>query len=139
MFSSLFQKKYKNGNFEDIQLAIKHTDKFLLINTLSISEQDCLIKSTLQYDLEEKTMNEFINNYDFNSKKIIIYGKNTDDENCDKKYTQITGLGFSEVYIYRGGLFEWLLLQDIYGFDEFPTTRKVLDILKYKPNKSIKI
>jgi len=25
------------------------------------------------------------------------------------------------------------LLQDIYGDDEFPTTRKMLDILKYKP------
>jgi len=36
-------------------------------------------------------------------------------------------------------LFEWLLLQDIYGYDEFPTTIKVLDILKYKPSKIIKI
>jgi hypothetical protein len=29
-------------------------------------------------------------------------------------------------------LFEWLLLQDIYGVDEFPTTIKENDILKYK-------
>ena len=29
-------------------------------------------------------------------------------------------------------MFEWLLLQDIYGDDEFPTTTKELDILKYK-------
>ena len=42
-------------------------------------------------------------------------------------------LGFYNVYLYNGGLFEWLLLQDIYGFDEFPTTKKELDILKYKP------
>ncbi len=27
-------------------------------------------------------------------------------------------------------MFEWLLLQDIYGFESFPTTSKVLDILK---------
>ena len=32
-----------------------------------------------------------------------------------------------------GGLFEWLLLQDMYGSDEFPTTNKELDVLKYKP------
>jgi hypothetical protein len=27
------------------------------------------------------------------------------------------------------------MLQDIYGEKEFPTTKKELDILKYKPNK----
>ena len=42
-------------------------------------------------------------------------------------------LGLTEVYVYPGGLFEWLLLQDIYGDDSFPTTKKELDILKYKP------
>ena len=49
------------------------------------------------------------------------------------KYTQLVNLGFVNVYIYPGGLFEWLCLQDIYGDDEFPTTNKELDILKYKP------
>jgi hypothetical protein len=98
-----------------------------------------LIKNTLQYDLEEKTMNDILNNYDFTSKKIIIYGKNSNDETSEKKYKQMFGLGFTEVYLYLGGLFEWLLLQDIYGYDEFPTTIKVLDILKYKPSKIIKI
>ena len=32
----------------------------------------------------------------------------------------------------QGGLFEWLCLQDIYGFEDFPTTKKELDILKFK-------
>ena len=40
---------------------------------------------------------------------------------------------FKNVYIYKGGLFEWLLLQDIYGKDLFPTTTEILDILRYKP------
>jgi hypothetical protein len=30
-------------------------------------------------------------------------------------------------------MFEWMILQDVYGMDEFPTTSKVLDILKFKP------
>ena len=47
---------------------------------------------------------------------------------------QNQGLGFQNVYLYMGGMFEWLLLQDIYGIDEFPTTNKFLDILYYKPN-----
>jgi hypothetical protein len=31
-----------------------------------------------------------------------------------------------------GGMFEWLLMQDVYGFDEFPTTTKICDILKFR-------
>ena len=42
-------------------------------------------------------------------------------------------LGFEEVYLYPGGLFEWLCLQDIYSDDNFKTTMKELDILKFKP------
>ena len=48
------------------------------------------------------------------------------------KYTQLLNLGFTNVYIYPGGLFEWLCLQDIYGFENFPTTKKELDILRFK-------
>jgi hypothetical protein len=31
------------------------------------------------------------------------------------------------------------MLQDIYGENEFPTTKKELDILKYKPNKVLNV
>ena len=41
-------------------------------------------------------------------------------------------LGFKNIYVYPGGMFEWLLLQDIYGDDLFQTTSKIQDILKYK-------
>jgi len=68
-------------------------------------------------------------------KNIIIYGKNANDNKSLEKYKQLISLGFVNVYIYCGGLFEWLLLQDIYGEDEFPTTKKELDIIKYKPSK----
>jgi hypothetical protein len=43
------------------------------------------------------------------------------------------------VYVYTGGLFEWLMLQDIYGEKEFPTSKKELDILKYKPQKKLNV
>ena len=68
-------------------------------------------------------------------KNIIIYGKNANDNKSLEKYQQFISLGFINVYLYCGGLFEWLLLQDIYGEDEFPTTKKELDIIKYKPRK----
>ena len=133
MFSGLFQTTYKKISFEDLQYAIDKTDTFIIINTLPAVEQDCLIKNTISYQMEEKCINELMNQYDFKSRKFIVYGKNVVDESVDKKYKQLISLGFTEVYIYSGGLFEWMLLQDIYGKDEFPTTRKVLDILKYKP------
>ena len=30
-------------------------------------------------------------------------------------------------------MFEWLMLQEIYGEENFPTTTRLLDLLKYKP------
>jgi len=39
--------------------------------------------------------------------------------------------------MYTGGLFEWLLLQDIYGKTEFPTTTNIIDLLKYKPMREL--
>ena len=64
---------------------------------------------------------------------IIIYGKNTNDSTIYNKHQQLLSLGFNKVYIYPGGLFEWLCLQDIYGSLNFPTLGSELDILKYRP------
>ena len=139
MFSGLFQTSYKKINFEEVQYAIKNTNQYILINTLPTTDQDCLIKHTLSYEEEESIINEMIANYDFNKKKIIVYGKNSSDETAEKKYSQLRTLGFSEIFLYTGGLFEWMLLQDIYGNIEFPTTKKVLDILKYKGNRKISV
>jgi hypothetical protein len=71
--------------------------------------------------------------------KIIIYGRNCNDEKIYAKYNQLVSLGFYNVYLYTGGLFEWLMLQDIYDEKEFPTTKKELDFLKYKQNKLLNI
>jgi hypothetical protein len=138
MFSNItniFETKYKKLSFEDLQFALHYPDQYVIINTMSTNEQDCLIKYTIPYQLEEKIINELIINYEFR-KKIIIYGKNTNDESIEKKYKQLIGFGFLEVYLYIGGMFEWMLLQDIYGKEEFPTTAKVLDILRYKPTRT---
>jgi len=134
MFSNLFETKYKKLSFEDIQFVIQYPDQYIIINTMSNSEQDCLIKYTVPCQMEEKIVNELIVNCDFR-KKIVVYGKNTMDDSVEKKYKQLRGFGFMDVYLYVGGMFEWMLLQDIYGKEEFPTTSKVLDILRYKPGR----
>lgn len=125
-------------NFEDIQYVIKNPEVNLLINTLNETQQDCLIPNTVGIHQEEVIINKLIKN---GNKKItiIIYGANSNDEKIYKKCQQLNSLGFSNIYIYVGGLFEWLMLQDIYGENEFPTTCKQLDFLKYKPLKKLNI
>ena len=119
-------------NYEDMQLFIKNNK--CIINTLPPEQQDCLIKKTINYRFEEKIINDNIKNLSYN---IIIYGKHSNDESVYKKYTQLIQLGFTHVFVYTGGMFEWLCLQDIYGSDQFPTTSDELDILKFKPLSQI--
>ena len=120
----------KKVNFEDIQEIIQNKKKAIIINTLDTSEQNCLIRKTTTINNEENIINTYLRN-DKNI-NIIIYGKNAHQINLFKKYEQLLKLGFINVYIYPGGLFEWLCLQDIYGKENFPTTSDELDILKFK-------
>jgi rhodanese-related sulfurtransferase len=121
-------------NYEDVQHVIKNTEIYILINTLSESEQDCLIPHTININNEEIIINKFIKTGN-KQIKIIVYGRNCNDEKIYIKYNQLSSLGFQNVFIYTGGIFEWLMLQDIYGEKEFSMTKKELNILKYKPNK----
>jgi len=138
MFAAFFDKEYKKVGFEDVQNAIKYKQEYIVINTLPIMEQECLIQNTTAYHVEEQVINSLMNQYSaLISTIVIVYGRNGTDETALTKCKQLSQLGFKHVYIYPGGLFEWLLLQDIYGFDEFPTTKKVLDILLFKPKSII--
>ena len=129
-------------NFEDIQFLLHNPDKYIIINTLGSNEQDCLIPNTIDPEKEIAIINQLLKNgskFKDHYVKIIVYGKNSNDDTIYKKYNQLLSLGFREVYLYTGGLFEWLLLQDIYGYKEFPTTKKELDILRYKPRKMLNV
>jgi len=122
----------KKVNFEDIQNAIKNKKQYVIINILNDNEQDLLILNTLDYKKEEETINYYLKKN--KNIHIIIYGKNAYEEKLINKYNQLTKLGFKNVYIYLGGLFEWVLLQEVYGYEQFPTNikQKCIDILKYK-------
>lgn len=118
-------------NFEDIQHAIKNNGSHI-INVLNRNEQQCLIQNTMNIDDEELVINNLLEKGN-NHNQIIIYGKNTNDMKVYEKYNQLVQLGFTNISVYIGGLFEWMLLQDIYGSENFPTTINELDILKFKP------
>ena len=120
--------------FEDIMdTVLKNKHAFALINTLPPTEQDCLIVNTLSAYAEESVMNQLISSN--KAHHIIVYGRNANDPSLVKKYEQLTKIGFTNVYVYLGGMFEWLLLQEIYGTDAFPTTNKCKDMYQYRPPK----
>ena len=124
-------------NFEDIQFAIQDKEKSLIINTLDAHMQGCLIAGTLAIDDEVEVLNAMLKkNTDV---RVIIYGMNASDKTCMKKYEQLLKLGFYNVFIYMGGMFEWLLLQDVYGADLFPTTAIKVDLLKYKGRRQLNV
>ena len=126
----------RNINFEDMQFSINE-QKTIIINTLDAHQQSCLIAGTLDVDREIEILNaQLKQNKDI---QIIIYGMNATDKTCVKKYEQLMKLGFWNVYIYVGGLFEWLLLQDIYGVELFPTTAAKVDLLKYKGRRQLNV
>jgi hypothetical protein len=127
----------KKINYEDMQTVIKNPEIYLIINTLPSSEQHCLIVNTTLANEEEAIINRFMK--ENKSIRIIIYGRNCNDETINKKYQQLYSLGFYNIFVYLGGMFEWLMLQDIYGKDLFPTTKRELDLLKYKSNQLLSI
>ena len=122
---------YQNIHFEELSEMINNnSSSCVIINTLPLNEQNCLIKNTLNGNIEVETINNLIRQD--KTKKIIIYGRNYRDISIYKKYKQLKTLGFVNVVVYIGGLFEWLCLQDIYGINNFQTIGTEVDILKYK-------
>ena len=118
-------------NFEDMSKFINSKDA-IIINTLETNNQSCLINGTLSPEEEINRLNLHLGQKNTKSVNVVIYGKNCSDLTIEVKYKQLIKLGFSNTSIYLGGLFEWLILQEIYGNDLFPTTSNELDILKYK-------
>lgn len=123
-------------NFQDIQESLNSNDT-IIINTLPDYRQECLINGTISADSEINIINKCLK--EDKNIKIIIYGESSQDDTVLKKYDQLRSLGFYNIYIYSGGLFEWLLLQDIYGEDLFPTTSKILNHLRYCGSRRIGI
>ena len=54
-------------NFEDIQYSLDKKETFLIINTLSETEQDCLLPNTISPEKEISIINNLI--------KTVIVGK----------------------------------------------------------------
>lgn len=151
--------KWNEAIFPSIEPYLRmNPPPWILINTLNddLTSQRCLLPQTLTPTFEEFFMNWCIQQKLQSKISILIYGRNSCDKKAFDKHQELRKLGFN-AFLYKGGLFEWLLLQDIYGnggdssadesnaiseiqqclsFDEieFPTTIQELDLLKYKPD-----
>ena len=102
----------------------------ILLNTMPMNRQDCLIKGTMKANYEEDYMNQLLKTN--KNKEIILYGLHHTDVSVIKKYNQLKKLGFKNVHIYFGGMFEWLLLQEVFGTINFEIDGSLKDIIEYK-------
>jgi rhodanese-related sulfurtransferase len=123
---------FSSHTFDTIQNKIMCNQDIVLINTLPENEQGCLIKNTIHANKETEFMNNLLNKD--KKKEIIVYGRNHRDMKVAEKYNQLKKLGFVNVYIYFGGLFEWLLLHIVYKEFNFPIEGHFNEgeLLKYK-------
>lgn len=119
-------------NYHQLQDRMKNhnQNEIILINTLPLTRQDCLIKGTLKAFIEVEYMNKLIKIN--KNKEIIIYGIHHTDISVVQKYNQLKKLGFTNVHIYFGGMYEWLLLQDVFGSINFQTDGTIENIVDYK-------
>jgi len=128
------EKGSRKLNFEDMLWATQNQPT-LVISTLSSDKQGCLIAGTIALAEETATVNQYLQKDP--EIRIVIYGESPSDDSIVSKYGQLTSLGFTNVYIYPGGMFEWLLLQDVYGVEMFPTIGTEVDILKFKGRRQL--
>lgn len=108
----------------------------VLIHTMKIEDEQYLISKTLTASQEEDKINLWIAEHNF-EQHIILYGySHVDMTDLIQKKQKLRAYGFTNVFIYLGGMFEWLLLRDVYGEIEFPVTgltkkSDFIDIMKY--------
>jgi hypothetical protein len=114
------------ANFEQMQEALR--TRAVIINVLGEKEQGVLILGTQTLATEVAAVEAAIS-----SKAVVyVYGTNDHDARAVAKCEQLEKLG-AKPRLYVGGLFEWLLLQDIFGAEHFPTTAKTNQLLDFRP------
>ena len=110
----------------------------VLIHTLPLSEQQCLLPGTLTADQETDCINRWLQGGRNEPLEIVVYGKHASDPSVYAKVLQLQRLRIPTVWIYIGGMFEWILLQEVYGTELCPTTGICNDPLSFLPPTSSK-
>ncbi len=114
-------KLYKNYilNFDDMKIAVERG--YIICHIMDEIDGTILIKNTLSVKDEIKKINDLIKQSKFDE-TIVLYGRNyTDLELIVQRFQHLISFGFTRVFIYVGGLYEWILMQNLYGDKLFPT------------------
>jgi hypothetical protein len=118
----------------------KFINDYLIVTTIKDTNNTPLIKGTLQPEKEEYFINKIIQNKNNNIKGIIIYGMNNQDISVIDKYKQLLKFNVTNIFIYIGGLFEWLLLNkqhpNVFELDNHIDNFDYFRLLS-KPNEKI--
>ena len=123
--------------YEYVKEISTNNTQTLLVSTLKRDKEKYGIVRTLPIDNEENYINELINKRQYDV-IIVVYGENMYDATVITKYHQLKKIGFNYCYIYFGGLFEWFLLQDVYGSEMFPTKNTPINsCLDFKPKGDV--
>jgi hypothetical protein len=111
------------------------TPNMVLIHTFKPEEQHCLIRGSLTAAKEMAMVQELMSDSTTRDVMMVVYGRNYMDPKPYQQADHLRQLGFRRVYVYAGGLFEWLMLHDLYGAEAFPLVKtdstKDEDPLKY--------
>jgi hypothetical protein len=123
-------------SFEDVLLFLEKPQRMYLLNTLPLSDQACLIQGTIEGQNEEEIVNAMLTGTEPQNtdRYLIVYGRHGLDPSPERKCRKLRSLGLSRLGIYKGGLFEWLLLQEVFGETMFPSSSRCTDLLKYRPD-----
>lgn len=117
-------------NFEAVPTA---SADGLLLTTLGSSpgaDPECAIAGTVPECQEAGRIKDVLSSSP--DIPIVIYGSNSVDVAPFEKWRNLTQRGFTNVTVYTGGLFEWLLLREVYGAEVFPVTNPQNDLLRFK-------
>lgn len=93
------------------------TAPLLLLAAPSVDTQPWRIHGTLSADEEERQINRLVERGSKNEdrpKHIVYYGLNSTDTSPETQARKLMSHGL-EASVYRGGLFEWVLLRELFG------------------------
>ena len=103
---------------EDLKLLMRKHNAHLF-NGLPIGYTNCNIKGTV----DPENAKEYIKNLNKEKDLVIVYCANA---TCSASHSFASKelRGFKNKFLYTGGLYEWLLLQNFYSEKKFPTIGK---------------
>jgi len=99
----------KTITLEELRRLLQSDEDFILANSLNKENFDegyipkSINLSIHSEDFEENTKGIIPNK----NRKIIVYCRHSKCETSDEAYEKLIEMGYSNVYIYRGGLEEW--------------------------------